>query len=365
MTAIRSFCRLLEGFLVPSLFLAGIPAGASVVQGDLTIFATGFSVPESITPVSSGFGLSGGGYIIPDPTVNRTGIPEIYTLPLTGGTPTSLAVSNFFPLGGVILPSGYSAAGDYLAVGFVTSPAVNGFASTVDSSGNITPVVSNSGSAFTSAVVAPSGFGSAGGEVLIADENTSNIYVLAPDGSTSILTNIGSAIPGGEPFGLAFAPAGFGSIGGDLLASDSTNGKIFAIDSSGNVSLFTTIPLGTGQPGLRQMAIAPSGYGNYGGDLFVSVSGSTAGGGTFGSVVAVNASGGEDAIIDQGSLPNAFDPRGLYFPNSSELLIADSDPIHIAKPNNFNPVPEPGYYWLFGMAAIGLIVVRRQKAMAR
>src|SRR5207245_2803429 len=92
-------------------------------------------------------------------------------------------------------------------------------------------------------------------------------------------------------FGLAFAPQGFGSVGGRLLVGDEGGGLIDAISSNGSVATFGNIPLTPGQRGVRQMAFVPTGFGDLGGLLLVSVSGSSRGGGTLGSLLALDGSG--------------------------------------------------------------------------
>jgi hypothetical protein len=133
-----------------------------------------------------------------------------------------------------------------------------------------------------------------------------------------------------------------------MLVGDGESGNIDAISSSGAVSLFATVPLAPGQTGLRQMAFAPAGFGIPGldlsGDLIVSVSGSSTGGGQIGAVDAINSSGQVVAQLIVGSELSAFDPRGLYFVDSNTLLINDADPgTYVATPSDFAPyaVPEP------------------------
>src|SRR4030095_10742243 len=107
------------------------------------------------------------------------------------------------------------------------------------------------------------------GEVLVTNQGTGSrdgsVDILTPSGTVGRLTNLPSV---NVPFGAAQAPAGFGAVGGTLLVSDGGAGGIYSVTPNGRVSLFTTIPLGTGQSGLRQMAFAPSGWGRYSGNLF-------------------------------------------------------------------------------------------------
>ena len=176
------------------------------------------------------------------------------------------------------------------------------------------------------------------------------------------ISNFGSVggVTGG--FGSAFAPTGFvsGSSGPVLLVSDVASGAIDWVDSSGVAHLFTTVPLFSGQVGLRQIAFAPAGFGAYGGDLFVSVAGSAQGGGTFGSVDVIDSTGALVGVISQGTVGAPLDPRGLYFASSSQLLIADSDPsILSVTPGAVRATPEPSY-WPAALALGCLAFARRR-----
>jgi hypothetical protein len=148
-----------------------------------------------------------------------------------------------------------------------------------------------------------------------------------------------------SPFGELFAPAGFGSVGGDLLVSGLASGTILAVNSAGVATTFANIPLETGQVGLREMAIAPAGFASYGGDLFVSVAASTGGGGVDGAVDVFSPEGQLLAVLSEGTVGDNFDPRGIYFLNDTQVEISDADPgVLIAPASAFTPmtVPEPG-----------------------
>ena len=166
-----------------------------------------------------------------------------------------------------------------------------------------------------------------------------------------------------------FAQSGFGLAGGDLLVSSENSGQIYRVDATGDVNLWATVPLGVNQLGLRQMAFAPAGFGAWGGDLFVSVSGSPRGGGTFGSVDVLNASGRLVAVLSQGTVGMPFDPRGLDFENSNTLLINDGDPsILAAPPAAFTAAtPEPGGVGIAGagLLLLGLLRLRWDKRKER
>lgn len=323
---------------------------AANAKADLVVFGTGFFLPESISLVPDGFGSLGGGYFIPDPGVNGTALGRIDYLPATGGTASvfvTIPGDTVRPLGGVFLPNDFgSFGGQYLAVGQAGS---NSFAAAIATDGTITPVTSISGNEFVSPVLAPAGFGSVAGQVLVT--NT--------DGTVRAIDQMGNlntfaTVPGIQLFGSAFAPASFGAFGGDLLVTDAASGTVYAIDALGNVSLFANVHLGLNQPGLRQMAFAPEGFGNYGGDLFLSISGSGAGGGTFGAVVVLDPNGNEIAQLIVGTELDQFDPRGLLFADDQDLLISSSDPIFLGTPQDFRPVPEPSTVLLLASGIAGL-----------
>jgi len=366
----------LRGFLAIVGFLATLPfaAQATTIGFTTTTFAVG-SLPEDIIPVLSTFGSApAGSYLVTDPTQNFTGTGTVWSVPAGGGTPTSfLNLGTIQPIGGLFLPSAYGAnAGNLLLAGLDTN---TGFATTIvyNSSGlPVSPdgVVETPGtSRFADVAIAPAGFDSAGGDVIMANEDGS-LYVLNPaDLSASLLA--GGTLPTGNseyPFGLAFAPGGFGSEGGDLLITSGQDGSIYELSPTGNLSLFTTVPLGPGQVGLRQLAFAPAGFGAYGGDLMVSVSGSTTGGGIAGSVDVLDSSGNVIAYLSEGTVGNPYDPRGIYFAGTSQVLINNADPgVIAAAPSQFtlgNPasVPEPSTALL---VLLGLPLLRFAKSAKR
>lgn len=165
---------------------------------------------------------------------------------------------------------------------------------------------------------------------------------------------------------MLFAPTGFGAYAGDLLVTDGTSGNIYAVNAASVASIFATLPVpvlgGGAVAGLRQAAFAPAGFGAYGGDLFVSVSGSQTGGGVSGSVDVVDRTGAVVAVLQQGTVGMPFDPRGLYFPNSNQLLIADTDPgILSAPPGAFTATPEPSSWILLFTVALPAALLTRSR----
>lgn len=108
----------------------------------------------------------------------------------------------------------------------------------------------------------------------------------------------GYATSGG--FGIGFAPTSFGEYAGDLFASDSASGNLYVVNAQGQSSLFAEIalPAGAQSPGLRQFTWAPSGFGQYSGDLFVSIAAVDGAGGSIGEIEVLNANGQEVGLYD-------------------------------------------------------------------
>jgi hypothetical protein len=357
-----------RNFLISGLLFAALPMVA-YADSVVTVFSSGYMAPETITPVPAGFGTVGGTLLVPDKTANA-----LYTMPADGGAPT-LFVSGVGGNGGAFLPSSFGAfGGDYLATANISGPqivAVNG------TGGQTAITVPSMDSVTGGAVVAPAGFGSVAGDALIGAENgagfdTGVVLALNSAGDISQFASLGTGGVAGYllPFGIGFAPAGFGSVGVDLLVTDGVSGTIYAVNSSGDVSVFATVSvptIGGGQfAGLRQFAFAPAGYGNYAGDLFVSVSGSQYGGGTSGSVDVLNSAGALVAVLLQGAVGSPFDPRGLYFASDNQLLIADTDPsILSAPPSAFTATPEPSSTLPLALGLAGIVAASRRARKAQ
>jgi hypothetical protein len=77
-------------------------------------------------------------------------------------------------------------------------------------------------------------------------------------------------------------------------------------------------------------------------------------------VVVLDENGNEIAQLIVGTQVDAFDPRGLLFADNQTLLISSSDPIYLATPEEFRPIPEPTTLFLLGGGMIGLWFKRRQ-----
>jgi hypothetical protein len=339
----------------------------SACAGPVTIFSTGsFGLPESISAVPAAFGAFAGQLFVDDSAVGGAGPSTIWAVS-AGGVATvfnSSALTTDLVRGGVFLPATFGALANQYLVAATSNLNFGGtpFTSLLsfNAAGAVTtaysiPLASTFQQTFFSPIIAPGGFGPVAGDVLVilAGPSAPIVLALSPSGPASTF----ASLPNTSQYGnTIFAPAGFGGVGGDLLVdSIDGSGQIFAVDPSGNVRPWATVPLGPNQVGLRQMAFAPAGFGSYGGDLFVSVSGSNVGGGTFGSVDVLAPNGNIVAILSQGTVGAPFDPRGLYFLNNSTLLINDADPsILQSPPSAFTPIPEPG---TAGIQVLGLLAL--------
>jgi hypothetical protein len=333
---------------------------ASVLSADsVTTFSSGFVVPESISAAPASFGLAPGSLVVVDLDAGTADSVSSH-----GGSPTALASFPPLPATPTNLASGvFAPNGNLIADGYYFNSGVGVIYSMSSATSTPQLVASSANTAFLGSAVAPTGFGSVAGDTLIVAAGSKNsILALSPAGTLSTFASLSTT--GAD---VAFAPAGFipGTAGPVLLVSDDADGNIYWIDSSGHEHLFATVPLTAGQTGLRQLAFAPSGFAtasaNYSGDLFVSVSGSAAGGGTFGSVDVLNSSGSLVAVLTQGAVGAPFDPRGLYFEGSNQLLIADADPsILSATPASFAPVPEPSVFGAMGLGLGVMVLLRRR-----
>jgi PEP-CTERM motif len=99
--------------------------------------------------------------------------------------------------------------------------------------------------------------------------------------------------------------------------------------------------------------------------LFVSIAAQNGGGGTTGDIDVLNAAGDIEAHFLIGNDPTPLDPRGLFFLNDTNVLVANADPgIQLLTPADFapgSPVPEPSTWavLLIGLAGLGYAGYRR------
>jgi len=350
----NSFVSRLLGLLALLLLLP-----QQSVAEPVTIFSGSplYRTPETISQAPAVFGAFGGEYFIPD--FNRGALNgNIWRVPSAGGPPISFASNaDYVSLGGLFLPeTGWGAnSGRFLATGRTASGP--GVIYTYAPDGTRSLFVSG-GSQFSQPRLAPAGFGAYAGQLIVGD------------GAVRAVTSAGMVSTVADPpsfsswFGLAFAPAAFGALGGDLFISNAGTNEIDVVRGNGTFSPFATIPLQPGQTGLRQLEFSPSGFlPGFGELLFVSVSGSPGGGGTLGDVLALDNSGQIVASLRTDLGLQKFDPRGLYFVDNQHLLVSDaSDPILLATPDAFQPsvVPEPTTFSLLGIGILGLLAYTRR-----
>jgi hypothetical protein len=343
--------------------------------GAVTVLSSGdFVTPETISQAPAGE------YLVPDAAGNSTNVAThiVWAVPQAGGTPTAFASGLDTTLeSGLFLPSNYgTSAGDYATLGWfanATQTVFTGKMYVYNSTGTPTLFAQSSGdltNAFTFSAIAPASFGSFANQVIVSTQGGS-VVAISPSGTVA---SVAPAAVGA--FGLAFAPAGFGAVGGKLLASSGFNGQITAIDSSGNTTPFADVPLSASQTSGAEMVFSPTGFlSGFGSLLFVSIRGSSVGGGTMGTVDALNSSGQIVATLNTASL-SAFDPRGLFFTSDGDLLISNAatadGSILQATPADFTltstvvPLPSPLAMSAMGLATAAIVsqIIRRKFSRA-
>ena len=86
-------------------------------------------------------------------------------------------------------------------------------------------------------------------------------------GNVQVITKSAPVLEGG----LAVAPSSFGSFGGDLIAPDELSGRIYAIAPDGTVSVVTRPSLPTGGDiGVESVGFVPSGFMTSGGAAYLA-----------------------------------------------------------------------------------------------
>ncbi len=370
----------LSKFLAMFIFLA---AGLAFGQGKaaaLTNFSTGMLTPETISPANGAYGGAYDDYyFVPDPG-RVSGNPaqtKVWLVPKASGNPLVFSPTsgtlNTTTVGGVFLPSGWNSySNKFMTVGWAGSGNTRtAYFNVYEADGSYTTKLSLDSLPKTP-VVAPAGWGSVGGNLLIADGGPA-VYRIGTDWQRYDFVTTFTPYPETARFGLAFAPAGWGSAGGKLMASSelreadtlgniiSITGRITAIDSSGVESIWAEFPLPLYMNGLRQMAFAPDDFiPGYDELLLVSVSNSTTGGGSQGDIWAFDQTGRKVASLRNDLGLTKFDPRGMYFIDDDTLLVSDaSDPIWKVESSDFRVVPLPSTFLLLGPILIGLAGWRR------
>ena len=353
------WCNVLVSKLIGLLALLLLAQQAAAQP--LSVFSSSplYRTPETISRAPAGFGAFGGDYFIPD--FNRAALNgNIWRVPGAGGPPTSFATNaDYVSLGGMFLPeTGWGTnSGRFLATGSSASGlgVMYTYAPDGTRSGFFTPTPTFQPS---QPRLAPAGFGVYGNQLIVANSAGREVLAFTPGATVSIVAS--PFVGAGSPFGLAFAPAGFGALGGNLFVTNGGTNQIAVVRGDGTVSPFATIPLLPGQTSLRQLEFSPPGFlPGFGELLFVSVSGSAAGGGTLGDVLALDSSGQIVASLRTDLGLAKFDPRGLYFIDNQRLLVSDaSDPILLVRPAAF--VPEPTGIML-ALCAVALCACRRYR----
>ena len=374
--------------LVAFIVLSVVAFGSQNLPA-MDLLASGMATPETISPANGAYGGAFSNYyFVPDPG-RTSGVPtdltNVWKVDKTSGATTLFShPTNNTTLGGLFLPSGW---GDYsnkfMTVGFTnfgTAPNISrsGYFNVYNADGSYTTplvlqgVLNGANYLPKTPVLAPAGWGSFAGNLLISDGAPAVYAIDSNWQKKDLITN--SAYNETARFGLAFAPASWGTVGGQLLTSSekrefdqagnlvSITGRITAVASTGVETKWAEFSIPNTLNGLRQMAFTPDGF--IAGQhelLLVSVSGSSFGGGTLGDIWAFNSDGQMVATLKHTLGLTKFDPRGLYFEGDNLLISDASDPIYIATSTDFQVVPIPPSIVLVGPALLGLLAFRRKR----
>jgi hypothetical protein len=165
---------------------------------------------------------------------------------------------------GPVSPGGCGFARDETFVLRLHVPiGVNRVSASGDESGsfaNVTGVATLNGIAFDTT-------GAFGHRLLVSGPAGGKTVIFAIDcnGAVTVITRSAPVLEGG----LAVAPSGFGSFGGALIATDEFSGKIYAIAPSGAVSVVAKPNLATGADvGVEGVGFVPPGFTGRGGRVF-------------------------------------------------------------------------------------------------
>ena len=114
------------GVLVFASLFAALYASSGLAA--VSVFATGTNLPETITQTASG------SFFVTD----ADAVGDIWNVPATGGTASSVAQAGFTLRGGLILPGSFDAVGGQFLVAGVGAPDTTALASTMDASSTVT-----------------------------------------------------------------------------------------------------------------------------------------------------------------------------------------------------------------------------------
>jgi hypothetical protein len=348
--------------------LASVCFGSNMsARANLIVFSssTNYRTPETISQAPFGFGPFQGDYFIPDE--NRAALGgNIWVVPLQGGPPTSFVTNpDYVAFGGLFLPAtGWGAASNNLLI--TGGGGNNGLIFTYAFNGTRTSFASVPVAQFNQPQIAPAGFGTFAGQLVVPEAISGKLYAFMPNGQSNIVGTVPFF-----PFGLGFSPSGFGNLSNDAFVTSSSENKIAVVKPDGTESPFATIPLLPGQTGLRQIAFSPSGFvSGFGPLLLVSVSGSTNGGGTLGNVYALDSNGNIVASLRSDLGLTKFDPRGMAFTPTGNLLINDASDaaVYQVQASDFVPIvviPEPASVVLLVIGLLGVIIARQRRHARR
>jgi hypothetical protein len=345
---------------VPLLGVILCRSTASAIE----VFSTGMVQPETISQAPDNFAGHGGDYFVPDFGGAIPANSKIWIVPQAGGAPTQfVATPDAFYRGGTFLPSSWGTmAGDFAATG-LSSDGTTGRVDIFAGTGTRTIFKSFANDTLGVPLIAPAGYGSFGGDLLVGGVTSNSLFAIAPSGTTTTVAS--SGLPA-APGGLAFSPGVFGLRSNELFLDGLNDNRIVTVAPDGTVTPFATVTLKPGQVSPAQMAFSPAGFlSGEGPLLFVSIRASTVGGGAPGDVLALDANGNVVADLRTDLGLTAFDPRGLFFASDGSLLISNTaDSAHSIlqlEGSDFAVIPEAfsTLPW-FGLVVVGLLLIARR-----